>query len=429
MQIKKITNFEPLSSRLRAFRVPSNALVLAVGLIVGVGFQGGVYAATYYVSQTGSDSSSGDSSQPFQTLQHAANVVNAGDTVIVQNGTYSCASCIGDNANLVNADRGGNSSAYVTFQAQNKWGAVLDGLNNTTGGAFEVGGNYIRIQGFEIKGFRDLGISNYHGGQFMDVVENQIHDIGRYCTDTTTGRDGIFLSQSNVIVEQNLIYNIGRYSPGENGCAPTTRYYQNHDHGVYISGASDVTLKNNILYNNTHGWNVQIYGGSITNSLAIVNNTFAGPNTSRTGHIIIAASVANMIVQNNTFYQPTTAAIDIDQSSFVSGGVRIVNNLTTNKMVQANGSAIDPSISGVVYSNNKENTDPKFVSASTANFSLMSGSPAIDAGLTMSSIKNDFVGTARPQGAAYDVGAYEYVSGPPAPPPPPPPCSVSSTSR
>jgi len=69
-----------------------------------------------------------------------------------------------------------------------------------------------------------------------------------------------------------------------------------------------------------------------------------------------------------------------------------------------------------VGSHNKIGTSsgykPMFVSSSTPyDFHLQSGSPAIDAGLTLSQVPYDFDGTARPQGSAYDIGAYEYVSG------------------
>lgn len=45
---------------------------------------------TYYVATNGSDSNSGLTiSTPFLTIQHVANQVCPGDTVIVENGTYS----------------------------------------------------------------------------------------------------------------------------------------------------------------------------------------------------------------------------------------------------------------------------------------------------------------------------------------------------
>ena len=45
-------------------------------------------AATYFVARTGSDDSEGSFSQPFRTLQKAASVVRAGDTVQVRAGRY-----------------------------------------------------------------------------------------------------------------------------------------------------------------------------------------------------------------------------------------------------------------------------------------------------------------------------------------------------
>ncbi len=46
-------------------------------------------AATYYVSTSGSDSNPGTQSQPWKTIQKAANTVAAGDTVTVDAGTYN----------------------------------------------------------------------------------------------------------------------------------------------------------------------------------------------------------------------------------------------------------------------------------------------------------------------------------------------------
>ena len=45
-----------------------------------------------------------------------------------------------------------------------------------------------------------------------------------------------------------------------------------------------------------------------------------------------------------------------------------------------------------------------------ANFTLLSSSPLIDAGVN-AGITTDYIGAIRPQGAGYDIGAYEYPSG------------------
>ena len=53
-------------------------------------------------------------------------------------------------------------------------------------------------------------------------------------------------------------------------------------------------------------------------------------------------------------------------------------------------------------------TNPIFVNAAGNDFQLQSNSPAINAGITLADIVTDYAGVTRPQGAAYDIGAYEY---------------------
>ena len=49
-----------------------------------------------------------------------------------------------------------------------------------------------------------------------------------------------------------------------------------------------------------------------------------------------------------------------------------------------------------------------FVNPSAADYHLSSTSPAIDAGQTLPSVTTDIEGHVRPQGAASDIGCYEY---------------------
>jgi len=306
-------------------------------------------ASIWYVATTGSDSNAGTSAAPFLTIGHAAGVVNPGDTVIVESGVYQEA---------LNLTRGGTPGAYVTFESQTPLGAVLDGNRNALAEAVEFAASYIRFQGFEVRNYGAVvgggdAFSNYHGGQFIDIVQNYIHDIGRVCTDTENGLVGIFLEAPNVTIEQNLIQGIGRYAPGENGCNPSTLYYKNHDHGVYVDvGSNNVTIKNNIFYRIEHGWGVQVYPNGV-DSLSIVNNTFMDYYTYNIGNIILASSTAltNLLIKNNVSYSPLTSFIYNYSTTTVTGIV--ANNLIFN------GTVFDTMPSGgVSVTGNILSTDP-----------------------------------------------------------------------
>jgi hypothetical protein len=58
-------------------------------------------------------------------------------------------------------------------------------------------------------------------------------------------------------------------------------------------------------------------------------------------------------------------------------------------------------------SHNLINTNPRFVNPTAGDYHLAAGSPAIDAGTNVG-VTTDLDGVARPQGAGFDIGAYEF---------------------
>ncbi|HTD70979.1 MAG TPA: Ig-like domain-containing protein [Gemmatimonadales bacterium] len=339
----------------------------------------------YYVDPAGSDGNPGDSARPFQTVQHAADLVNPGDMVIVRNGVYTGGS------DVVSIGRGGSAGNLVVFRSQNKWGAVLDGQNNSSATVVHISTNYVRVEGFEMKGSNHYGVDPSTGTHDIQIAGNNIHDVGRYCESSGIGLSAIDAYSDNLIIEGNWVHDIGRFAAGENGCQPGNDYWMNHDHGVYNGQGTNVIIRNNVFYNITRGWGIQRYGSTV-DQLYIVNNTFAFPNPNRDGQIILAASTTNLVIENNIFYLPGQ---NIGISGTVSGAL-IDHNLSTG------------AVGGGGIGSNIVNTDPMFVNPSALDFRLQAGSPAINAGIALSIVLNDFFGTLRPQGAGYDIGAYEF---------------------
>ena len=51
--------------------------------------------------------------------------------------------------------------------------------------------------------------------------------------------------------------------------------------------------------------------------------------------------------------------------------------------------------------------DPQFVNPAANDFRVQPSSAAVNAGVTISGVMDDFNGLLRPRGSAYDIGAYE----------------------
>jgi hypothetical protein len=87
-------------------------------------------------------------------------------------------------------------------------------------------------------------------------------------------------------------------------------------------------------------------------------------------------------------------------------GNRVQNNIATGGIENLGSNTL---------SNNLQ-SDPGFVNAAGGNFRIATaGSPAIDTGVGLSAVTTDFDKRPRPQGARFDIGAYEYTGSAPRP--------------
>ena len=292
---------------------------------------------TYYVSPRGSDRSAGTSVAPFRTIQRAADQVRPGDTVLVRAGTYTEAGC--DDA-MVCIEAGGTATAPVTFKSERRWQAVLDGSNTVSQG-FDVKVDYVRIDGFEIRGFANPegsggGITLFSGGRGSTISNNHIHHIGRVCTDTSNGQKGIYLKQSDVTIEGNYIHDIGRLAPGEGGCSYDSDYegWQNHDHGIYTSAndtsLSGTVIRGNYFANHERGWAIHIYPGD-WQDVTIDRNVFVNGNPYRSSSHIVVADVTirdSRITRNLFVDRDGGAAIRLSGDELSVSAVLVAENRT-----------------------------------------------------------------------------------------------------
>lgn len=157
-------------------------------------------ATTYYVSTSGSTSSSSCSSaSPCRTIMQAYAKTKPGDTVIVKAGVYT--HYTPKAGNLFN--RSGTSALPIVVKSETLRGAVID-LQNKTDANFGVwmSGSYNTIQGFRIRNGYGGGIEV--GGNYNKIIDNEISYNGtKGPMSSPYGQDGISGAGSYLTIDRN----------------------------------------------------------------------------------------------------------------------------------------------------------------------------------------------------------------------------------
>ena len=356
--------------------------------------------STYYVSTTGSDSNPGSLGYPWASFSHANAQVAPGDTVIFEDGVYTAGV---DYFALLNVS--GTAGAYITYKARNIGGAILDGQSNYTNMGLSIWANYLNIEGFEIRNLAGTAIATGEAHNHVNFRYLWIHHIGRICTTTSFGLDGVYLHQASYFFFDRCKFNdIGRLRVAD-GCPSDTG--TGLDQGLYLDGCSYITAQNCIFYHIGNGFALQIYSsGSLTSDhISFINNTCNNNNFAHyAGHIILWSNMNNVLIVNNILKGHGQYAMQIYQGE---GYVYSANIIANNIYYGGNNIFYVGTTTGITLSSNT-NQDPRFVNEASYNYNLLSASPARDAGyatgLTYDYANNPRVGT-------MDIGAYEYVSG------------------
>ena len=354
----------------------------------------GASGSVYYVDVNGDDSAIGSAEAPFRTLMRGVQGAGPGDTVIVRDGTYDHVNAVtGGDDSPVNASpvifyHSGTPSAWITVQAEHKWGAILDCEQLCDSYINLRNASFIVIQDFVFtRGYKE-GIHSNDGAHHISLRRNRIEYIANRPSSTNLGLDGIYTNPNchDFIIDGNIFHDIGRTD------------VSSLDHGLYLRG-SNFTIINNIFYNISHGWAIQMAGG--LNNVLVANNTFAFANGGR-GHIMLWNTLSHITIENNIFYNPVGQALARFQASITS--CRVDHNIVFG------ASVVILDTTGCALSNNLIGADPGFVSANLPpyDFHVRAGGAGIDAGIEVPGLGSDFDGVSRPQGAATDIGAFEY---------------------
>ena len=416
--------------------------------------QGGV---TYYVATTGSDANAGTSASPWRTIQKAANTLNGGDTVIVNAGTYN---------ERVQVTRSGSPGKLLTFQAQGT--AVMQGFNIQAGyvkvAGFEITNtpgtsltDRINGSGFYLSGSNNEISANYihhstaagiylasstsnsvvsgnrvaYGmecGIYIQGTNNLVvsNDISHTLSANNVGADGVRFFGSGNSVRKNYIHDIMvSDSPGQTPSinsfmtwGPATNYifeqnlidkHPSQPQGIDIEGLTqpvgDIVIRNNIFITRGTAYNPDVNAGDggLVTKVTIANNTMVAVNGPAESAVWLFKNVSGAVVKNNATYDHgNDSSVPYIQVDAGASGLDIGFNSISKSDAQAP--------KGPPYPGDLWMVNPLFVGLATGDFHLQSASALIDKGTTLSQVANDYDGVTRPQGSAYDIGAFEFIS-------------------
>lgn len=174
---------------------------------------------SYYVATSGNDSNRGTITSPWRTIQHAANTVQAGDTVYVRRGVYR--------ESVTIPVSGSATAGPVTFENYPGENAIVDGTglipsNSVTQGLFNIANqSYVTLQGFEIRNYEasspqatPAGIWVSGAGSNIQILNNKVHHI--VTTSEKKGNafgiavygTGAPASINNITIDGNEVYDL-----------------------------------------------------------------------------------------------------------------------------------------------------------------------------------------------------------------------------
>jgi hypothetical protein len=414
----------------------------------------------YFASGSGSDSNNGSYSTPFRTIYKARDTMVAGDIVYAMTGSDApnldpC--CAWHSALLLNkAGSAGKPLSFVVYPGHSVAIGSLTGSDVQYGIRAASTGTYLVFAGFEVtSGGPESGINVVEntrvvgnnvscpkgnapdgcittGGDFAYVYGNNVHDSGKNVTPSKLWHQ-IYLSASHQWVGWNSVHdNYDCRGIQQNSSFSAPQYdihifsnliYNDPCDGINLATTNPslgtVEVYNNVIYNVGYGGGgtdneanfAGIYVADMTDQgcgsgqIQIYNNTIYNAGSyNGSGNSVRGAINKNgpcsgitVLLRNNLIYQKS------GQLYLASAGGNGLSQISGSNNLWYGLSSAPTQTTGNITA------DPKLVSPGL-DFRLSAGSPAIDAGSNVSTLKTGVDGIVRPQGIGVDIGAYEYGS-------------------
>jgi hypothetical protein len=162
---------------------------------------------------------------------------------------------------------------------------------------------------------------------------------------------------------------------------------------ILSANASLVRLTNSVIGNPTGGEDAFFPAdGAITVSFSTVINARGGCGG---GAPVCSGSAPNGICYDNSII----ANLSVGAAADSVYGTSCIANRTL----------VFPQTTSIAGSNNKLGMNPLLKDPGSGDFHLLVGSPAIDSADPAAALSHDYDGSIRPQGAASDMGAFEFT--------------------
>jgi len=417
--------------------VPMRTITFLLGLVAAISAR----PATYHVSINGSDGNTGLSvAQALVTIQHAADMAIAGDSVIVHAGPYQ---------GFAAMDHSGSAAAPIVFIAEGDAVAITSpcGYNDLDGINVE-NVDWVVIEGFTVNDMPRTGIrtvlsdhvtiryntcaNNFKWGILTGFAEHVI--IEHNTCSGSEDEHGIYFSNSadgpiiryNHCFDNNAngIHMNGDVSLGGDGIISNAQVYGNIIHangtaggsGINCDGVVNSVIYNNLLYDN-HASGISLYqidGGAPSTGNKVYNNTVINASDARWCMNITDGCAGNRLL-NNIFINlhPFRGAIAVADDALV--GLTSDYNLLIGRL-SPDGDATILDLIGwqaLGYDAHSLVAGPLsglFADMSAADYHAASGSSQhVDAGTNAvhPEVSNDLDLEPRPAGASFDIGCYE----------------------